>query len=321
MKYKHLEKTSEIDRKLQRLLQQVPYGAKYLAGLMDWFSIELTYTSNALEGNTLTRAETALVIENGLTTAGKTIREHLEAINHAQAFEFIKNKVDQSTQEHKNLDEDDILKAHRLILQKIDDQNAGRYRNVPVRISGSRVVMPNAAKIPDLMSELVADFGKSKQHVVTQAVDFHLRLVSIHPFLDGNGRVARLMMNFWLMMYGYPPLIVSKEVRRQYLSSIEKVQLGGSSADYYNLMYQAMNYSLDICLENSQQQEKLRQLNKKSLLKIGDFANLSSETVPTIRYWTKQGLIDVDDYSRGGYQLYSPSAIKRTKKIRQLQKN
>jgi len=305
-----------LEEKKKRLDSFRPFSPDLTTNLREWFKIELTYTSNAIEGNTLSRAETALVLEKGITVDGKTLQEHLEAVNHAQAFDWIMQRINTTQQD---LTERTILELHQLILQKVDDTNAGRYRTVPVRIAGSTVIMPNAMKVPELMEEFVSWLQTTKDNPLILAVDAHLKLVSIHPFVDGNGRTARLLMNLLLMQVGYPPAIIQKEERKQYISSIEKAQLGGSLADYYALMYEAVNRSLDIYLAALENKEQEEVLEKKPLLKIGELAKLGGETVPTIRHWTKEGLLSVADYSKGGYQLYSQNQVAVIKKIRKLQ--
>ena len=304
-----------LEEKKIKLDAHQPFSPEFITNLREWFKIELTYTSNAIEGNTLSRAETALVVEKGLTVEGKTLTEHLEAVNLAQAFDFIQ-KI---TMNKQGISENTILDLHQLILQKIDTTNAGRYRNVPVRIAGSTVILPNAMKVPELMSEFVSWLQKSDDNPLTIAVDAHFKLVSIHPFVDGNGRTARLLMNLLLMQAGYPPAIIRKEDRNQYISSIEKAQLTGSLSDYYALLYEAINQSLDIYLNALENKENENKLTLKSLLKIGELAKLSGETVPTIRHWTKEGLLTVAEYTHSGYQLYSHNAISVIQKIRRLQ--
>src|SRR3989339_542476 len=133
----------EVEEKRTRLLSLGDLSQTISKNLDEWYRVELTYTSNAIEGNTLSRAETALVVEKGLPVAGKSIQEHLEASNHAQAWGWVKSRVKISGYE---FSEKGLLELHELILQKIDEQNAGRYRNVSVRIAGSRVIMPNPMK-------------------------------------------------------------------------------------------------------------------------------------------------------------------------------
>ena len=305
-----------IEAKRQRLSVHQPFSVDLTTNLREWFKIELTYTSNAIEGNTLSRAETALVVEKGLTVEGKTLQEHIEAINHAEAYDWVMQKI---TMNKQDVTESMILDLHQLILQKINVTIAGRYRTVPVRIAGSTVVMPNAMKVPELMSEFISWLHQNDGHPLTLAVDAHLKLVSIHPFVDGNGRTARLLMNLLLMQTGYPPAIIRKEDRKQYITSIEKAQLGGSPADYYALIYEALDRSLDIYLDALEDKEQAEIITKKPLLKIGELAQLSHEAVPTIRHWTKEGLLIVAEYTPSGYQLYNQDAVITVRKIRKLQ--
>ena len=306
----------KLEEKKIKLDTYRPLNPALVANLGEWFRIELTYTSNAIEGNTLSRAETALVVEKGLTVDGKTLQEQLEAVNHAHAFDWVMQKISTGDTD---ITEKTILYLHELILQKIDTTNAGRYRSVPVRIAGSTVVMPNPLKVPALMKDFVAWIQSTKVHPVTLAIDAHYKLVSIHPFTDGNGRTARLLMNFLLLHAGYPPAIIRKEDRKLYISSIEKAQLGGSLTNYYKLMYEAVNRSFDIYLSAVEGKEQEKVLVKKPLLKIGELARLVHETVPTIRHWTKEGLLQVAEYSPGGYQLYDQNQVVLIKKIRELQ--
>lgn len=230
--------------KKQALDKHRPLPQELEKNLDDWFRIELTYTSNAIEGNTLSRQETAQIVEKDLTVEGKTLREHLEAKNTAEAYDFIKTLINK-----KNLTESEILDIHRIVLQKIDDHNAGKYRNIAVRIAGSEVILPNPMKVPELMSEFVAWLNQAKEHPVKIALDAHFKLVTIHPFTDGNGRTARLLMNLVLLKNSYIPIFIKKEDRQKYISAIEKGQLIGDLDDYYNFMCLAEENALDIYLE------------------------------------------------------------------------
>lgn len=305
-----------LESKKRRLDVYRPFPPALVGNLNDWFNIELTYTSNAIEGNTLSRAETALIVEKGLTVEGKTLSEHLEAVNHAQALEYIatlsKLKRNDLTQNH-------LLELHRLILQKIDEINAGRYRTVAVRIAGSRAIMPNSVKVPRLMDEFMAWLAKARGNELVIAADAHFRLVSIHPFVDGNGRTARLLMNLLLTQAGYPPAIIRKEDRKRYIDSIEASQLGKSLDDYYTLIFESVDRSLEIYLDAVDQKETITKIEEKPLLKIGELAQLAGETVPTIRYWTREALLAVAARSPGGYQLYDQNQVGVVKKIKKLQ--
>lgn len=302
-----------LDLKKQLDVQR-PLSPSIIQNLDEWYKVELTYTSNAIEGNTLTRQETALVVEKGITVEGKSIIEHLEAINHAKAWEYV---MTLQNKDRKDISELTIRDIHALILHRIDMTNAGRYRTVPVRISGSRVVLPNPMKVPLRMKQFINYLHISKDSTIDIAIRAHFDFVSIHPFSDGNGRTGRLLMNLILIQDGFPPAIIRKEDRKAYINSIEKGQLHNDLSDYNGIMYKAIERSLLIYLESVEPKEKIPTLMK--LLKIGELAKATNEPVPTIRYWTKEGLIQVTELSKGGYQMYHPNMIKRAKQIRSLQ--
>jgi len=234
-----------VTQKKEQLDALRPLPKELINNLNEWFRVELTYTSNALEGNTLTASETALVLEKGVTIGGKTLQEHLEATNHAKAFDYIMNFVKQSPAA---ITEKDIVHIHDIILKNIDDANAGHYRNCAVRIAGSRTVLPNPLKVPELMTQFIDWLNNTKVHPVELAAQAHYKLVTIHPFVDGNGRTARLLMNLILLMHGYPPAIIPLSERAHYINALEQSQTGGSINDYLNLIIKAVENSLDIYL-------------------------------------------------------------------------
>ncbi|TSC67748.1 MAG: Fic family protein [Parcubacteria group bacterium Gr01-1014_73] len=240
-----LKKINELKTEIEKL---GPLDPALIKNLDDWYRVELTYTSNAIEGNTLTRQETAQVIEKDISVEGKTLNELLEAKNHSQAVDFItnfarKNKARSTTTLPV------ILDIHKLILQKIDDTNAGRLRTVSVRVAGSVAIFPNPAKVADITEGLIVWLAENHSHPATKALEAHYRLVSIHPFTDGNGRVARLLMNLVLLENNFPPLVVPKESRRPYIISLEKGQTVGDTNDYYKFMYEQLIVSMEKYLE------------------------------------------------------------------------
>ena len=308
-------KYDKLTDKKKRLDGFRPLPDTLVRNLDDWFRVELTYTSNAIEGNTLTRRETALVVEKGLTVGGKSLTEHLEAVNHAHALNWVKEQVKRKPS---SLTEKDILHIHDIILKGIDDANAGHYRSVPVRISGSAVVLPNPRKVPDLMQNFVEWLKQSSDlHPVELAAEAHYRLVTIHPFVDGNGRTARLLMNMILLMTGYPAAIIRKRDRLAYIGSLEKAQLGGSKDDYLKIIEKAVDRSLDIYLKAANG-EDAEQPESDMLLKIGELAKQTGESNSTIRHWTKEGLLEVAEVTEAGYQLYTPDMAHRIKQIHAL---
>jgi len=301
----------------KRMLDDLrPLPQEIVTNLNDWFKVELTFTSNALEGNTLTRRETAVVIEKGLTIGGKSLREHLEATNHAKALDFINSLIKNKPAQ---LLVKDVLLIHSIILKSIDDENAGRYRSVAVRISGSAVILPNPRKVSDLMVAFQRWLiTKNNLHPVAFASEAHYRLVTIHPFVDGNGRTARLLMNLLLMMYGYPPAIIRKKDRLAYIGALETAQLDGPKSDYEKLVSKAVDRSLDIYINAAQGETPFDDGDTEGLLKIGQLAKLAGVTVPTIRYWTKEGLLSVAEVTDSGYQLYDSNQAKRCEQIQKL---
>jgi len=238
----------EVITKKKNIIDEFrPLPPELLENLFHWFNVELAYTSNALEGNTLSSGETAQVIEKGITIGGKTVREHLEAINHAYAFNYI---VELARENKDDITLRDILNIHRLILKGINDLHAGKYRTIPVKIAGSNVILAEAVKIPELMEEFIRWLHTVQEHPVLIAAQAHLKLVSIHPFIDGNGRTARLLMNLLLLQYGYPPAIIKPEDRMAYIRSLEKAQKTGDATDYYLIICEAVIKSLDIYLKS-----------------------------------------------------------------------
>ncbi len=275
-----------------------------------WLKTELAYTSNAIEGNTLTRKETSLAIEEKLTSGAKPINDYLEALNHAKAFEYVLSLKQNNIQ----IDEDFVLKIHKIILTGIDDLNAGFYRNVRARISGSETILPNPLKVPDLMKEFGLWLMKKEDDVLLKAIDAHYRLVSIHPFIDGNGRTARLLLNAMLIQNSYAPIIIRPIDRRRYLTALETYQVKGNKEPYEKFMLSALNRSLKTMVDllDIEKQEAT-----KDLLTISKFAALCNVPVSSVRYWMKEGKIRPTAFTASGYALFKKN---QQKEIRSLQK-
>lgn len=213
------------------------------------FDIEYTYESNKIEGNTLTLQETALVVEKGLTIGGKTINEHLEAINHAHAIDYIKELA----KEKNTITERDILQIHALILQGIDRENAGTYRKVQVMISGAKHIPPQSFLLQKEMEDLIKWYNENKNllHPVELSAEMHERLVSIHPFIDGNGRTSRLLMNLILLQNGFPIAILKgdAESRLKYYQALEAAQVDKDKQVFINLIYENVRETIERILK------------------------------------------------------------------------
>ena len=236
-----------ITAKKKQLEKLRPLPQAALRRLKSELAIEWTYNSNAIEGNTLTLQETKMVLEQGITIKGKSLREHFEAKNHENAICL----VEALAKPKYSLTEQDIFSVHSLVLQNIESDFAGRYRNGQVRILGANFVPPNYVKVNELMKQLViyANRNPDNYNHVELAAKIHHKLVWIHPFFDGNGRTARLLMNLLLMKYGYPPAIILKNNRKQYYRSLNLANKGDHSS-FILLIAQSLERSLDLYLES-----------------------------------------------------------------------
>jgi Fic family protein len=208
--------------------------------------LEWTYHSNGIEGNTLTLQETRIVLSDGITVGGKTLREHFETLNHHEAIEILEGMV----QKKGLLAASQIFDIHRVVLKNIELEFGGRYRNAGVRIMGANFTPPNALKVDDLMNELLEWVNQRNNiPVLIKAMMFHHRMVWIHPFFDGNGRTVRLMFNLLLMRAGYPPAIILQQDRKKYYDALNKANQGNYEK-LLLLILQAVERSLDIYLSH-----------------------------------------------------------------------
>jgi Fic family protein len=235
------ERLTAIAAKKQRLDER-PLSSQALANLEHYYDIELTYTSNAIEGNTLSPVETTLVIEKGITVAGKPLKDHLEALDHYDAIRFVRELGRQTTR----LTESDVRNLHRLVVQRSLPEIAGQYANLSrfVRTETGRHSFPVPAEVPALMGDFMAWLGTAP-NTPDSAFTAHRRLVDIHPFNDGNGRTARLLMNLILIRGGYPPVAIRPEDRLEYIRSLQHEQAGQGTENFDALLYRRLNETLD----------------------------------------------------------------------------
>ncbi len=236
-----------LDAKKARLDGLRPLPAAILRRLREEMAIEWTYNSNAIEGSTLTLRETRLILETGLTIGAKSLREHFEALNHREAIDYVEALASGKVQ----LTPYHVRQIHKLILARIDDENAGQYRTTPVRITGAAHQPPEAWEVPHRMSEWgdrLVSMDARRRHPVELAALAHHQLTSIHPFLDGNGRTARLVMNLLLFRKGFPPAIIQQTYRRQYYRTLAQAD-AGNEAPVVNLVGRALERSLTLYIE------------------------------------------------------------------------
>ena len=206
---------SRIDSLKEQLDKRRPLTAGELKRLQDEFLVEYTYNSNAIEGNTLTLQETALVLE-GLTVDQKPLKDHLEAVGHKDAFLYVQELV----RDKVPFSEAIIKQIHTLVLMD-RPEDRGIYRRIPVRIMGAYHTPPDPIIVPELMEKLVKEFEISKLHPIEKAAMFHLKFEGTHPFVDGNGRTGRLILNLFLMQNGYPPINVKFADRKRYYDAFD----------------------------------------------------------------------------------------------------
>lgn len=230
----------EVDVLKEQLSALRPLPEEALKKIQDALDIEYTYESNRIEGNTLTLQETALVVNEGVTISGKSMREHLEAINHTEAISYIKDIAKQDIE----ISERTIKEIHALILHGIDRENAGRYRTVPVMVSGSTHIPPQPYLIEKQMEDFILRFKqmeKEKVHPVLIAAYLHDELVRVHPFIDGNGRTSRLLMNLYLLRNGYVIITLkgSNDAKVSYYMALEKSHTEHLPEDFQKLVVEA----------------------------------------------------------------------------------
>lgn len=247
----------KISSSLQKILTEIDALKAKLDSFREFDSyritqaleLEYTFESNRIEGNTLTLRETDLVINEGLTVSGKSMREHLEAINHQEAISYIKHLMEK----HSLLNEREVLSIHNLILRGIHPEDAGRYRKVQVMIKGSTYMPPQ----PFMVSKQMEDYfiwyeaNKNTLHPVLLAAEMHERLVTIHPFIDGNGRTSRLVMNLVLLSHGYIIANIKGDYdnRMQYYQTLEKAQTTSDKEDFLFFIAQIEKESLERYLD------------------------------------------------------------------------
>lgn len=222
----------EVDSLKKELDSKRPIPKETLKSLRESVNLEWTYNSNGIEGNTLTLRETQVVLE-GITVGGKSIKEHLEAINHEKAILFLDDLV----KDNDPINEWNIKSIHQLVLKDIDNENAGRYRKENVTIKGATHIPPDYLKVPELMEKLILTYNAwSEYHPIIQAALLHGELVKIHPFIDGNGRTSRLLMNLVLMNKGYNPVIIKKVSRLKYYEALDTAHTTGNYTDFVKLV-------------------------------------------------------------------------------------
>lgn len=247
--FNYLENLESLLRRVIEKKKKVdaarPLPAIVMNRIREDLSLEWTYNSNGIEGNSLTLIETKVVLEEGMTIGGKSLHEHFEVLNHEKAIQYLEEIVSPKY----NIRAIDFLNIHGLILKNIDDDYAGRIRNGVVRITGANFTPPSPGRVSRLLDDLVMYVNSNPDSLMAPvlATIFHHQFVYIHPFFDGNGRTARLAMNLILMKAGYPPCIILKNDRKKYYAALN--QANNNKYEKLTLMVlQGIERSLNIYL-------------------------------------------------------------------------
>ena len=295
------KRLEENKRKLDALR---PLPVQAVKKLREQFELEMTYNSNAIEGNSLTLKETYLVISEGLTIKGKPLKDHLEAKNHTEALEYLSELIDKDKKH--TLSEQFIRSLHHLVVQDTDKEWAGQYRNSGVMITGTDHKPPEAFEVPRLIQELL-EWVKTERitlHVVELAALFHHKLVHIHPFFDGNGRTARLAMNIFLLQAGYPLVIVLKNDRKKYYRVLALADKG-EYEPLVRFIAQAVERSLSIYLKVLTPTSK----KKETFISLSELSKQSSYSAKYLNLLARTGRLEA--HKEGRDWLVSKESLER----------
>ncbi len=278
-----------IEEKKKQIDKHRPFPDAIINHLKEFISIEWTYNSNAIEWNSLSLRETKLVLQEGITIKGKTLREHFEIKNHEKTINYLE-KIVKTNYKLKN---SDIFDIHSLVLDWIEEDFKGRYRNGQIRILGANFVPPSALKISDLMEELIDWNNRNPENldIVTLVSRVHHKFVWIHPFFDGNWRTGRLIMNLLLMKYWYPPAVILKNDQQKYYNALN--QANKSNYDKLILVIaQAIERSLDIYLN------AIKQKHNEDFVPLSKLANKSPYSQEYLSLLARQWKIDAFKQNR-----------------------
>lgn len=268
-----------IDEAKNLIDENRPLSKSIVNRLHHQMVIEWTYNSNAIEGNTLTLKETQLVLEEGITVRNKPLKEYLETINHKQAIEFVEKVADQKTK----ITERNIREIHALILKEIDTDYSGIYRDMNVRITGANHQPPDALLLKELMKKFCKNHLNTKEHPIVEAAKAHFELVSIHPFVDGNGRTARLLMNLILIKRGYFPAIILKNDRMKYYNVLEKGH-NGQLNDFILFVGRSLERTINLYFEAI---PKI----KENFISLKEASELSDYSAEYLNVMARRGVI------------------------------
>lgn len=314
MNYLDAKIKDRIEEKLELLNSYRPLPDPAVRKLREQFEIEMTYNSNAIEGNSLTLKETYLVINEGITIKGKPLKDHLEARSHKEALDYLYELVEK--EKRNTLSEMLIRSLNQIVMRDTDKEWAGKYRNSLVLIGGADHKPPEAIEVPEMMRKLVVWFNvnRKKLHQVELASMLHHKLVSIHPFFDGNGRTSRLMMNVVLMQAGFPLVMVLKNDRKRYYRTLNGADKG-NYRPFVNFIAQAVERTIDIYLKVLTPKQK----TKEKFILLSELAKKTRFTAKYLNLLARTGKLSA--HKEGRNWLSSEEALKNYLKNRDRKRN
>jgi hypothetical protein len=297
-----------LNSSLAELNRHRPLKASILKKLREQFTVEMTYHSNAIEGNRLTLKETLLVLREGVTIKGKNLQEHLEAKNHEEAMNFLFEVVD--SKKRLTLSHHLIRQLHQLVVKDTEASIAGTYRTTDVQILGSKHRPPPGYQVQEQMTKFFEWMTESKKkyHPVEFSALVHHRFVAIHPFEDGNGRTGRLLMNLLLMRSGYPIAIIQKNDRAKYYNALDDADTGDEQA-IVRIVAQAVERTLNIYLKSF-----IKSSSKTESVSLAELANKTEFSAKHLNLLARKGMLQAQKEGRNWYS--SMKAIEDYKKSR-----
>lgn len=311
MTYLNRTIAARLKAKKDQLDKLRPLPSSAVKKLQERFRLEMTYNSNAIEGNSLTLKETFLVINEGITVKGKPLKDHLEAKDHYAAVEYLYDLVEKD--KHHTVSERLIRSLHQLIVQETEKEEAGKYRTANVYIAGAKHTPPDAFQVPRLMNEAIRWLNSNKKMgCVELSALFHHKLVHIHPFFDGNGRTARLVMNLLLMSNGYPLSIILKQDRKKYYNVLAKAD-AGQFTPLVNFIAQTVERSFDVYLKTLAPQK-----TRERSLTLTQLAKETPYSAKYLNLLARQGKLEA--HKDGRNWLSSKEALKRYLQNRERKK-
>ncbi len=299
-----------IDQKLEIIQKNRPLSVATVAKLKEQFAIEMTFNSNAIEGNRLTLKETYLVINDGITVKGKSLKDHLEAKNHHEAIHYLYDLIEHDKRH--TVSEQLIRSLQQLVVKEIEDNEVGKYRAGNVMITGSSHKPPEAYEVPRLMNELIVWIKKNTKsmHPVKLAAIAHHKLVYIHPFADGNGRTARLFMNLILMQKGFPLVVILKNDRQKYYRALDRADRGNTS-EIEKFVAQAVERSMNIYLKVI----TVKTNSKEKLMLLSELSKKSDFSEKYLNLLARSGKLEA--HKEGRNWMSSPKALESYLSLRE----